>query len=121
MTVFVPRCSLLPGATHTHTHAYGRPSTWRQGGVYYFPGIFALLRAMASSTAFSCFSSSSRRDRVLLDLPEPEPDPDPGPEPGTGPEPGPEPEPGPGGLPAAGPGPFPEDLVGGDMGLFLSP
>lgn len=35
---------------------------------YTFPGILARLRAMASSTAFSCFRSSSRRDRVL-DLP----------------------------------------------------
>lgn len=32
---------------------------------YAFPGILARLRAMASSTAFSCFSSSSRRDSVL--------------------------------------------------------
>ena len=32
---------------------------------YTFPGILARLRAMASSTAFSCFSSSSRRDSVL--------------------------------------------------------
>lgn len=36
---------------------------------YTFPGIFARLRAMASSTAFSCFRSSSRRDNVL-DLPD---------------------------------------------------
>lgn len=33
---------------------------------YTFPGIFARLRAMASSTAFSCFRSSSRRVKVLV-------------------------------------------------------
>lgn len=81
---------------------------WRQ--VDYFPGIFALLRAMASSTAFSCFSSSSRRERVLLGLPEPE----------LEAEPEPDPAPGAGGLPAdTAAGPFPEDLGGGDRGRFL--
>ena len=34
-------------------------------GPYTFPGILARLRAMASSTALSCFRSSSRRDSVL--------------------------------------------------------
>lgn len=79
--------------------------------VAYFPGILALLRAMASSTAFNCFSSSSRRERVLLGLAEPEP------------EAGPEPDPGPGagGLPPdAAAGPLPEDLGGGDKGRFLN-
>lgn len=66
----------------------------------YFAGIFARLRAMASSTAFSCFSSSSRRDSVLLGFVEPEP--------GTG------------GLPEGAAGPFPDDLGGGDRGRFLS-
>lgn len=78
----------------------------------YFPGIFALLRAMASSTAFNCFSSSSRRERVLLGLPEPELEADPAPDPGTGA----------GGLPAdMAAGPFPADFGGGDRGRFLSP
>lgn len=73
----------------------------------YFEGIFARFRAMASSTAFSCFSSSSRRDSVLLGLLEPAP--------------APEPEPGSGGLPdGAAAAPFPDDLGGGDMGRFLS-
>ena len=79
----------------------------------YFAGIFALLRAMASSTAFSCFNSSSRRDSVLLGLPEPEPEPEPGPEPEEGPGPGAA------CLPDGVDGPFPEDLVGGDSGRFL--
>lgn len=61
---------------------------------------------MASSTAFSCFSSSSRRDSVLLGLLEPAP--------------APEPEPGSGGLPDGAAAPFPDDLGGGDMGRFLS-
>lgn len=78
----------------------------------YFPGILALLRAMASSTAFNCFSSSSRRERVLLGLPEPELEADPAPDPGTGA----------GGLPAdMAAGPFPADFGGGDRGRFLSP
>lgn len=78
--------------------------------VAYFPGILALLRAMASSTAFNCFSSSSRRERVLLGLAEPEPEA----------EPEPDPAPGPGGLPAdMAAGPFPKDLGGGDRGRFL--
>lgn len=64
---------------------------------------------MASSTAFSCFSSSSRRDSVLLGLLEPEPEP----------EPAAEAEPGMAGLPIGGAGPFPEDLGGGDRGRFL--
>lgn len=34
-------------------------------GSYTFPGILARLRAMASSTALSCFRSSSRRESVL--------------------------------------------------------
>lgn len=67
----------------------------------HFPGILALLRAMASSTAFSCFSSSSRRERVLLGLPEP------GPVAGAL------------DLPADAVRPFPEDLGGGDCGRFL--
>lgn len=67
----------------------------------HFPGILALLRAMASSTAFSCFSSSSRRESVLLGLPEPEP--------GAGA----------GDLPADAARPLPEDLGGGDWGRFL--
>lgn len=62
--------------------------------IFHFPGILALLRAMASSTAFSCFSSSSRRERVLLGLPEP----------GAGA----------GDLPADAASPLPEDLGGGD-------
>lgn len=65
----------------------------------HFPGILALLRAMASSTAFNCFSSSSRRERVLLGLPEP------GARAGD--------------LPADAARPFPEDLGGGDWGRFL--
>lgn len=72
-------------------------------GEGYFPGILALLRAMASSTALSCFSSSSRRDSVLLGLPEP------GPTGGCLPEPDDNP-----------PGPFPDDLGGGDKGRFLN-
>lgn len=80
---------------------------------YYFPGILALFRAMASSTAFSCFRSSSRRDSVLLVLPDPDPEPAPGE--------GPEAEPGGGGLPEGMAGPFPDDLGGGDRGRFLSP
>lgn len=79
--------------------------------VAYFPGILALLRAMASSTAFNCFSSSSRRERVLLGLAEPEPEA----------ELEPDPAPGAGGLPAdMAAGPFPEDLGGGDRGRFLN-
>lgn len=62
----------------------------------------ARLRAMASSTAFNCFSSSSRRERVLLGLPGPEPEA----------EADPDPAPGAGGLPAdAAAGPFPEVLA----------
>jgi len=68
---------------------------------------------MASSTAFSCFSSSSRRDSVLLGLLEPEPE--------LEPEPVAEVEPGAGGLPDGAAGPFPDDLGGGDRGRFLSP
>lgn len=77
----------------------------------YFAGIFALLRAMASSTAFSCFSSSSRRDSVLLGLVEPDA--------------GPvfEPEAGAVGLPDdSTAGPFPDALGDdGGIGRFLSP
>lgn len=65
---------------------------------------------MASSTAFNCFRSSSRRERVLLGLPGAEPEAEPDPAPGAG------------GLAAdAAAGPFPEDLAGGDKGRFLSP
>lgn len=63
----------------------------------YFAGILARFRAMASSTAFSCFSSSSRRDSVLLGLLAP----------------------GPGSRPDGAAGPLPEDLGGGDRGRFL--
>lgn len=70
-------------------------------------GILARLRAMASSTAFSCFSSSSRRDRVLLGLLEPEA------------EPAADTEPGAAGLPDGATGPFPDDFGGGDRGRFL--
>lgn len=93
----------------------GRPETdvpeavRGHAAVAYFPGILALLRAMASSTAFNCFSSSSRRERVLLGLAEPEPEAEP------------EPGPGAGGLPPdAAVGPLPEDLDGGDRGRFLN-
>lgn len=41
------------------------PCLGEQSPGYTFPGILARLRAMASSTALSCFSSSSRRDSVL--------------------------------------------------------
>lgn len=95
----------------------------------YLAGILALFRAMASSTAFSCLSSSSRRDSVLLGLPEPPPP--------AAAEPEPEPEPAasccccccccfpdddgaPDGFPDNAAGPFPDDLVGGDKGRFLS-
>lgn len=79
----------------------------------YLVGILARLRAMASSTAFSCFRSSSRRDNVLLGFPEPDPEPGPGAED----------EAAAGGLPddEGAMGPFPEDLGGGDRGRFLSP
>lgn len=70
----------------------------------YLAGIFARFRAMASSTAFSCFNSSSRRDSVLLGLLEPDPEPDPGRA----------------GLPDGAAGPLPDDLGGGDRGRFLS-
>lgn len=73
----------------------------------YLAGIFARLRAMASSTAFSCFRSSSRRDNVLLGLPEPEP--------------AAKAEPAAGGFPEGVTRPFPDDLGGGDRGRFLSP
>lgn len=71
----------------------------------YLVGILARLRAMASSTAFSCFSSSSRRDSVLLGLVEAEPAADT--------------EPGAAGFPDGAAGPFPDDLGGGDRGRFL--
>lgn len=41
------------------------PAAGPAGGAYTFPGILARFRAIASSTALSCFSSSSRRDSVL--------------------------------------------------------
>lgn len=85
--------------------------TGEEGASVYLAGIFARFRAMASSTAFSCFSSSSRRDSVLLGLLEPELEPDPAVEV----------EPGGGGLPDGTAGPFPDDLGGGDRGRFLSP
>lgn len=44
---------------------YKNASSPVRGTAYAFPGILARLRAIASSTAFSCFSSSSRRDSVL--------------------------------------------------------
>lgn len=80
---------------------------WRCGLPCYLAGILARLRAMASSTALSCFRSSSRRDSVLLGLLEPEP--------------AAAVEPGAAGLPNKGTGPFPDDLGGGDRGRFLSP
>lgn len=73
----------------------------------YLAGILARLRAMASSTAFSCLSSSSRRDSVLLGLLEPEPVV--------------EVEPGAADLLEGATGAFPEDFGGGDIGRFLSP
>lgn len=76
-----------------------------RGEASYLAGIFARFRAMASSTAFSCFNSSSRRDSVLLGLLEPEPEPDP--------------DPGRAGLPDGAAGPLPDDLGGGDRGRFL--
>lgn len=86
----------------------GRQADWQTGeewASFYLAGIFARLRAMASSTAFSCFSSSSRRDSVLLGLLEAEPAADA--EPGTA------------GLSSGAAWPFPDDLVGGDRGRFL--
>lgn len=50
---------------------------------YTLPGILARLRAMASSTALSCFRSSSLRDRVLDLLPLAAPGPGSEPLPGT--------------------------------------
>lgn len=73
----------------------------------YLAGILARLRAMASSTALSCLSSSSRRDSVLLGLVEPEP--------------AAEAEPGAADLPAGAACAFPDDFGGGDIGRFLSP
>lgn len=73
----------------------------------YLAGILARFRAMASSTAFSCLSSSSRRDSVLLGLPELEP------AAGAGP--------GAAGLPEGAVCAFPDDFGGGDMGRFRSP
>lgn len=83
----------------------GRTGSRQERGCVYLVGIFARFRAMASSTAFSCFSSSSRRDSVLLGLPEPEL--------ATGGGPGAA------GFPGGAAGPFPEDLGGGDRGRFL--
>lgn len=89
--------------------AWAGRQTGRRGAMppslYYLAGILARFRAMASSTAFSCFSSSSRRDSVLLGFPEPEPAADA--------------EPDGGGLPGGISGPFPDDLEGGDRGRFL--
>lgn len=62
---------------------------------------------MASSTAFSCFRSSSRRDSVLLGLLEP----DPAADAGLGAT----------SLADGAAGLFPDDLGGGDRGRFLSP
>lgn len=73
----------------------------------YLAGILARLRAMASSTAFSCLSSSSLRDRVLLGLLEPPP--------------AAEAEPGAADLPEGAGCAFPDDFGGGDKGRFLSP
>lgn len=73
----------------------------------YLAGILARLRAMASSTAFSCLSSSSRRDSVLLGLLEP----------GTAAEA----EPGAVDLFEGAACAFPDDFGGGDSGRFLSP
>lgn len=103
----IPRPSLLPRLAWPCRQAgrlAGRP-TGEERVSFYLVGIFALFRAIASSTAFSCFSSSSRRDSVLLGLLEPEP---------TA-----EVEPGAGGLPDGAAGPFPDDLGGGDRGRFL--
>lgn len=98
-----PMTLTVAWATGLHRQADG------QAVVLYFAGIFALLRAMASSTAFSCFSSSSRRDSVLLGLFEPDPDPVV------------EAEPGAVGLPDGTAGPLPDALGDGGMGRFLSP
>lgn len=85
-----------------------RQADWRRDeeqALFYLAGIFARLRAIASSTAFSCFNNSSRRDRVLLGLPEPVLVA--------------KAEPGTVGLPSGAAGPFPDDLGGGDRGRFL--
>lgn len=79
----------------------------RRNTLIYLAGILARLRAMASSTAFSCLSNSSRRDSVLLGLLEPEP--------------AAEAEPGTADLPEGAACAFPDDLGGGDIGRFLSP
>lgn len=69
----------------------------------------ARFRAIASSTAFNCFSNSSRRESVLLGLLETE----------LEPEPVAEVEPGSPGLPSGANDSFPDDLGGGDKGRFL--
>ena len=66
-------------------------------------GILARLRAIASSTALSCLSSSSRRESVLLGLLEPAP----------------AEEPGATDLPEGAACAFPDDFGGGDNGRFL--
>lgn len=99
----IPRPSLFLRLTSPH-----RQADWRTGeewASFYLAGIFARFRAIASSTAFSCFSSSSRRESVLLGLLEPEPVA--------------EAEPGTAGLPNGAGGPFPDNLGGGDRGRFL--
>lgn len=57
------RCLCL--SCGTSAPMYKNASSPVRGMAYAFPGILARLRAIASSTAFSCFSSSSRRDSVL--------------------------------------------------------
>lgn len=104
---------LLHATTFTVPSAHkaaqaGRQADWRRDeeqALFYLAGIFARLRAIASSTAFSCFNNSSRRDRVLLGLPEPVLVA--------------KAEPGTVGLPSSAAGPFPDDLGGGDRGRFL--
>lgn len=104
---------LLHATTFTVPSAHkaaqaGRQADWRRDeeqALFYLAGIFARLRAIASSTAFSCFNNSSRRDRVLLGLPEPVLVA--------------KAEPGTVGLPSGAAGPFPDDLGGGDRGRFL--
>lgn len=106
-------CPLKAGGKTLHPTTLTRPhrqADWRTGeewASFYLAGIFARFRAIASSTAFSCFSSSSRRESVLLGLLEPEPEPVAEAEPGTA------------GLPNGAAGPFPDNLGGGDRGRFL--
>lgn len=92
-----------------HRQAWMTPhrATLAQRRRLYLAGILARLRAMASSTALSCLSSSSRRDSVLLGLLEPAP--------------AAEAEPGPADLLEGAGCAFPDDFGGGDNGRFLSP